>query len=308
MEITNHKLDNLFVFSVVYECRSLTKAIKVLGKSRSTIRSCLDVLKESLGDALFIQRGSVLEPTPLALKIYPYVQEIIVATQKIHAASSSVRYTLNDRKLRLSCVQHFFTFAPRIIDNLHGYDRGIEVSFEATSSLNRAEQLQRLNKGDLDILIDFESRIFEGCKSTCVWKDEYVVIYSPDHRTGDIKNLIENSLFVKSGIPRIDEAVMSRGAKCGIELLDSLPLLSSLLFNGDYFTILPSMVVADWSSANNRNHFKVAHLGSKDIFGTFSVYAYWNPLIDDAKVSLIKDAIKQACYFQSSRLTADCSS
>jgi len=304
MEIANHKLENLFVFGVVYECRSLAKAIKVLGKSRTTIRSSLDVMKDSLGDALFVQRGTDLEPTPLAEKIYPYVQEIIVATQKIHAAASSIKYTLNDRKLRVSCIQHFFTFVPRIIDSLHGYDRNIEVSFEATNSLNRTEQLQRLTKGDLDILIDFDSKLFESCKRIGVWSDEYVVIYSPDHKSGDIRYLIENSLYIKSGIPRIDNSMISLGAQCGVELLDSLPLLSSVLFNGDYFTILPSMIVADWTNSASKNHFKVAHLGESEIFGRFSVNAYWNPLIDDAKVSLIKDAIKQACYFQSSRMKA----
>lgn len=302
MDICNQKLENLIVFSAVYECRSFAKAMKVLGKNRSTIRTSLDVLRNSLDATLFISRGNILEPTPLAEKIYPHVQDIIIATQKIQAAANSIKHTLNSRKLRISCVQHFYTFVPRIIDNLHGYDREIEVSFEATNYLNRTEQLQRLNKGELDILIDFDLKLFERCKSTSVWSDEYVVIYSPHHSTGDIKHLVEHSLFIKSGIPIIDDKIVEMGAKCGVELIDSLPLLGSLIFNGDYFTVLPSVIVADWTSSASKSYFKVAHVGRIESFGNFNVSAFWNPLIDDAKVALIKDSIKQACYFQTSRI------
>ena len=72
-------LNLLRVFDEVMAERSLTRAARNLSLTQPAVSNALRRLREALGDELVRRSGAGMEPTPLALALWPSVREALLA-------------------------------------------------------------------------------------------------------------------------------------------------------------------------------------------------------------------------------------
>ena len=79
----NLDLNLLRVFDEVMAERSLTRAAHKLALTQPAVSNALRRLRDSLGDELVRRQGAGVEPTPMALALWPTVRE---ALQRLQSA------------------------------------------------------------------------------------------------------------------------------------------------------------------------------------------------------------------------------
>lgn len=84
------KLDmqDLMVFSAVYEQSSVTGVSEALCVSQSTVSYCLKKLRTCFKDELFINTRSGMRPTYKAVGMYDHVRTILHSINSCHAGTS----------------------------------------------------------------------------------------------------------------------------------------------------------------------------------------------------------------------------
>jgi DNA-binding transcriptional LysR family regulator len=80
-------LNLLKVFDEVMAERSLTKAAARLALTQPAVSNALRRLREALGDELLVRKGRALQPSALALELWPKVREALVSLQAALAPS-----------------------------------------------------------------------------------------------------------------------------------------------------------------------------------------------------------------------------
>ena len=77
MNFRSLDLNLLRVFDEVMQERSLTKAARNLSLTQPAVSNAMRRLRETLGDDLLTRSGQGLEPTALALNIWPAVRDAL---------------------------------------------------------------------------------------------------------------------------------------------------------------------------------------------------------------------------------------
>lgn len=83
-------LNLLRIFNEVMTERSLTKAAQKLALTQPAVSNAMRRLRDVLGDELMRRRGQGLEPTPLAMALWPTVQEALRQLQESLSPSTFV--------------------------------------------------------------------------------------------------------------------------------------------------------------------------------------------------------------------------
>ncbi|MFN9941747.1 MAG: LysR family transcriptional regulator, partial [bacterium] len=75
-------LNLLRVFDEIMAERNLTRAARNLSLTQSAVSNALRRLREVLGDELVVRAGYGVQPTPLALSLWPVVRQALIDLQE----------------------------------------------------------------------------------------------------------------------------------------------------------------------------------------------------------------------------------
>ncbi|WP_030141198.1 LysR family transcriptional regulator [Pseudomonas fluorescens] len=149
------KLDmqDLMVFSAVYEQGSVTGVSEALCVSQSTVSYCLKKLRACFEDELFINSRTGMRPTYKAEGMYEHVCAILQRINQCHAGSP----TFDPRRQAITfdiCAPEYFEqlILPRL---LRGFDHAELPVTVNVSKLETDIPVEALRNGSLDLVICF---------------------------------------------------------------------------------------------------------------------------------------------------------
>lgn len=173
---TPARLDlNLFrVFGVIYRERNLTRAAEQLCISQSAVSHALARMRQQLGDPLFIREAQGVIPTPLAVRIWPDVQEGLAFLRRAQAHSHSFDPARDVGKVTLAMNDEVEpVMLPALVNALHGCAPAIQV---ASVRLDRASLRADLAAGRLDCAIDVAQAADDELAHAPLYSDEFIVV------------------------------------------------------------------------------------------------------------------------------------
>lgn len=127
----------LRTFLTVFETKSISRAAQRIGLTQAAVSLQMQRLERILGAALFLRNRSGLIPTPQALKVLPYAQQIVALQQQLvrTVAPASLRGSV-----RFGCPEDVATtYLPHILQTFQGeYPQAqITVTCDLTAHLLR---------------------------------------------------------------------------------------------------------------------------------------------------------------------------
>lgn len=122
-----YDLNLLRVFVLVYETRSVTDTAELLAISQPSISYALSKLRNLLGDRLFYRGSKGLEPTPMAMGLYPELRQSLRAidsavqgVSEFDPSTSSHRFRLMMTDLGLmDLFPHIISAVSEVAPNIH---------------------------------------------------------------------------------------------------------------------------------------------------------------------------------------------
>lgn len=296
-KLSSHRIDVLEAFCAIYEYKSLSQVVKLLGIKRTTLYSSLDVLKKSLQDQLFLYIDGMYVPTKLADKIYPDVKLIVDAIRRIDMDSKSVRYELGDKKIRIACVPEIIPLLARMMVTVHGVDENIEIFIEQIEARTKEDQLKRLINTDIDIFIDYNDSNYERFKRVPLYTGSFSLVFSEDFDGIELDELIRKGKYITTWNPDIDIYFKKKGARSLVDGVHSPETIKSLIFNGEYYTVLPSIICEKWSQKTKSQMIVKTIPFETDNF-KFALSGYFTNLQEGAKHDVLKGAIIKSLNYQ----------
>jgi len=149
------KLDmqDLLVFSAVYEQGSVTGVSEALCVSQSTVSYCLKKLRACFEDELFINSRTGMRPTYKAEGMYEHVRAILQRINQCHAGSP----TFDPRRQAITfniCAPEYFEqlILPRL---LRGFDHAELPVMVNVRKLEADIPVEALRNGSLDLVVCF---------------------------------------------------------------------------------------------------------------------------------------------------------
>ena len=166
---------NLFrVFAVIYRERNLTRAAEQLCVSQSAVSHALGRMRQQLDDPLFIREAQGVVPTPLALRIWPDVQEGLGFLQRAAVHSHSFEPARDIATVTLAMLEVIEpALLPTLVKALHDAVPDIRVT---SARIKRSTLKADLATGRLDCAIDVVQAADGELSHSFLSRDEFVVV------------------------------------------------------------------------------------------------------------------------------------
>jgi DNA-binding transcriptional LysR family regulator len=192
------KLDmqDLMVFSAVYEQGSVTAVSEALCVSQSTVSYCLKTLRACFEDELFINSRSGMRPTYKAEGMYEHVRAILERINQCHAGSP----TFDPRRQAIAfniCAPEYFEqlILPRLLRALVHAELPVMVNVH---KLEADIPVDALRNGSLDLVICFGPNFHSNhadLKSRPLLDDDLVCVV--DKRAASLKSPLSLETFLQ---------------------------------------------------------------------------------------------------------------
>ncbi len=232
-------LNLLLLFDILHRERKLSTAAALVGLSQPAASQALSRLREAFDDALFVRRGSVMEPTAIANTLAPMVRTAMASLERGLTAVRTFTPESSERVFRLGLgelgeivvlpeiVSHVATVAPHvIISSVRGTKRELELVAAS---------------GGVDLAIDFEPPTDPFLRCELVAEEELVVIASLEHPR--LRGAISAEEFLTERHVKVD---IPQPIRKRIEQVLNAPFLP-LLKTGcicAHYSSLPAVVMA----------------------------------------------------------------
>jgi len=166
---------NLFrVFAVIYRERNLTRAAEQLCVSQSAVSHALARMRQQLDDLLFIREAQGVVPTPLAMRIWPDVQEGLGFLQRAAAHSHSFEPARDIAAVTLAMLE---VIEPAVLPSLTRALQDAVPGIGVTSARIRRSTLKAdLASGRIDCAIDVAQAADGELSHGFLSRDEFVVV------------------------------------------------------------------------------------------------------------------------------------
>lgn len=166
---------NLFrVFAVIYRERNLTRAAEQLCVSQSAVSHALARMRQQLDDPLFVREAQGVVPTPLAMRIWPGVQEGLGFLQRAVAQSHCFEPARDIAAVTLAMLEVIEpTVLPTLAKALHGVVPGIRLT---SGRIKRSTLKADLATGRIDCAIDVAQAADDELLHCFLSRDEFVVV------------------------------------------------------------------------------------------------------------------------------------
>ena len=192
------KLDmqDLMVFSAVYEQGSVTAVSEALCVSQSTVSYCLKTLRACFEDELFINSRSGMRPTYKAEGMYEHVRAILERINQCHAGSP----TFDPRRQAIAfniCAPEYFEqlILPQLLRALVHAELPVMVNVH---KLEADIPVDALRNGSLDLVICFGPNFHSNhadLKSRPLLDDDLVCVV--DKRAASLKSPLSLETFLQ---------------------------------------------------------------------------------------------------------------
>ena len=228
------ELNLLRTFLHVYETGSLTLTARMLFVTQPSVSHTLTRLRRELGDDLFTRSGRRMQPTPLAVHLYPVFKESV---ERIDRAAESVRSfdpSSSAHRFRL-CLSDLgeVGYLPRILRRI-GEEAPL-VDLEVVPM--KIELLAGwLAKGSVDAAIA-SWPIADGFESTVLKEEKYVCVVPREYPLDDGTMSLEQ--FTAARHAKVDPAT---GHQLVETTMDALGIVCRPAVVVQHFAVLPHVV------------------------------------------------------------------
>ncbi|KAF2393360.1 LysR family transcriptional regulator [Pseudomonas frederiksbergensis] len=174
------KLDmqDLMVFTAVYEQSSVTGVSEALFVSQSTVSYCLKKLRTSFEDELFINTRTGMRPTYKASTMYTHVLKILESINLCHASAQAFDPTSQPVTFNICAPEYFeHLILPRLLKRFDFADLPVAVNLHKFETDIPTDELR---DGSLDLLICFGPNAHPGqtdFRSRMLLEDDLVCVF-----------------------------------------------------------------------------------------------------------------------------------
>ncbi len=175
----NIDLNLLKVFQVIYAEKHITRAAEKLGMTQSAVSHCLQRLRHSLDDPLFIRSKNGVEPTARADEIAAPIQQALGQILETINQPSSFDPTTSQRTFHYGLPDHAVAqYAPLILNRYAKEAPNLSLSLYH-EPLPRLLEMIEANRLDMAACVFKElPPRFRSCR---LFKSRHVVIAGKDH-------------------------------------------------------------------------------------------------------------------------------
>lgn len=168
---------NLFrVFAMIYRERNLTRAAERLCISQSAVSHALARMRQQLDDPLFVREAQGVVPTPLAIKMWPDIEDGLSFFERAVDRGSSFDPARDVEQVTLAMNDEIEPILlPIFVAGLQREAPGLRV---ASVRVSRPTLRAELATGRLDCAIDVAQAAEESLLHTPLTRDEFVVVSS----------------------------------------------------------------------------------------------------------------------------------
>lgn len=147
-------LNLLTVFEAIHETGSITRAAERLALSVSATSHALSRLRDACGDDLFVRIGQGVQPTPVAIRLYPDIRKALDLLRRSLAEAKGFDPASSTREFAVS-IPHPLgpVWALALCEAAQAIAPLVVLRFE-TRTLP-VEQTERMRAGTLDLAVDW---------------------------------------------------------------------------------------------------------------------------------------------------------
>ncbi|WLH02643.1 LysR family transcriptional regulator [Pseudomonas beijingensis] len=297
------KLDmqDLMVFSAVYEQSSVTGVSEALCVSQSTVSYCLKKLRTCFEDELFINTRTGMRPTCKAEGMYDHVRGILQSINLCHAGPPTFDPTRQAITFNIGAPEYFeHLILPQL---LHGFDYAklpVVVNVHKLEADNPAEELR---DGSLDLAICFGPNVHRNhadFKFRQLLEEDLVCVV--DKRATPLEPQLSLQSFVQrrhvfptpwaSATNRVDGWLSQQAHQRQIAArANSYSAALKMITGTDFILTLPRRIQKLLANEAIFNH----HEAPKGLPG-FTLNMQWSPALDqDSANAWLREQIIKAC-------------
>lgn len=173
MRLDRFDLNLLIAFDVLLEERSVTRAAQRLNLTQSAMSAALRRLREAFSDQILVQHGKKMVPTSGALSLAPEVSVALIQMRALVSKGMRFDPATSQRRFRIVASDYITTvlIAP-LLRSLREQAPGIQIDI----SLPRSDIADRLDDGDLDLIISPENFLTNEHPKELLFEEEFVVV------------------------------------------------------------------------------------------------------------------------------------
>ncbi|MFC4161229.1 LysR substrate-binding domain-containing protein [Chitinimonas lacunae] len=170
-------IQDLLVFKLIYELKSVTDVADRLSVSQSTVSYCLKRLREGFNDELFINSRGGMQATPKALHIRSHVDSMIDNINKCYLGEQTFDHRRDSRSFTICAPEYFeVLILPVLMKTL--LDAGSAASI-TVRKLERDVPFDEISRGEIDLALCFGPSYYRrrpGLSVQPLFHDELVVV------------------------------------------------------------------------------------------------------------------------------------
>ena len=242
-------------FVAIYETRSLTAAAARLYVTQPAVSQALGRLRRDLNDPLFERVGRAMEPTPLAVSLFPGLRDGIAGIDRAIDGVTGFDPAASTRRSRIALSE---------LGEI-GYFPAIHRTVRAAAPHLRLEAVPLdvqqlpdwLARGSIDLAVT-SSPVAGGFANTVLKSQAYAVLMSRDHPLAGRDLTTEEYIAADqvvvagdSGLPRLEAALRRAGAALRSDVVlnhfASLPAL--LAASPDLIATVPDTIGSGWAQS-----------------------------------------------------------
>ncbi len=168
----------LLVFQTAMETRKLGEVAVRLGLTPSAISHALTRLRDIFEDQLFTRQHDGVTPTRRAIELQPNISDALVALRNSFTVAPFNPATI-ERTFRIAALDYAIVIiGPGIIRAITERAPGVRLSFV---TLGRAESLEAVLRGQLDVSIGVFPQVEEKLVLTTLTQDHFVLVARRGH-------------------------------------------------------------------------------------------------------------------------------
>lgn len=243
-------------FVAVYESRSLTVAAARLYVTQPAVSQALARLRRELGDPLFQRVGRAMEPTPLAVSMFPGFRDALTGIDRTIDAVVGFDPAVSTRRARIALSElgeiGYFPAIFRAIRAAAPYMQVEAVPLDAQALPDWLAQ------GTIDLAVT-SSPVAGGFAPVVLKSQAYAVLMSRAHPLA-VSGRLSLSDYISaeqvvvagdSGLPRLEAALRRAGAalKSDVVLTHFASLPSLLAASPDLIATAPDTIATGWAQS-----------------------------------------------------------
>lgn len=151
MNIANKDFNLLYLFTVLYEERSLSRAAVRMNLSQPALSHKLKKLRHEFADTLFVRTGHGLAPTPKAVSMAQHICALVKSLERFYVEAHDDNFLARDDTITLYTTDFIeFMLLPQLIPLLQAQAPNVRL---VTRNTGGQLPLKALENGDCDIAI-----------------------------------------------------------------------------------------------------------------------------------------------------------